>query len=116
MLLVTLAISGGYPTAISAGKVTSEPPPAAALIAPARKPATASSATAPALRSIADGRCRSRVQGPRGLGGPGSRLRTDGHLPWALDGLLRVLLGRGSLAASSIDTLVSDFGRGLPPP
>src|SRR5918997_6317551 len=106
MLLVTLASSGGYPTAISAGKVTSEPPPAAALIAPARKPATASSATAPMLRSIADGRC-SRVRGRGGLRGLGSRLRADGRLPWVLDGSLRALLGRGSLAAPAITTLMA---------
>src|SRR4028119_1820382 len=80
MLLVTLASSGGYPTAISAGNVMSEPPPAAALIAPARKPATARSATAPALRSIADGR-RSWVRGRGRLGSDGSRLQTDGRLP-----------------------------------
>src|ERR687894_430763 len=73
MLLVTLASSGGYPTAISAGNVTSEPPPAAALIAPARKPATAIRATAPALRSIA-GERRSRVRGRGGLGGGGKGL------------------------------------------
>src|SRR4028118_2249104 len=101
MLLVTLASSGGYPTAISAGNVTSEPPPAAALIAPARRPAAAVSATAPALRSIAGGR-RSWVRGRGGLGGDGSRLQTDGRLPWILDGSLRASLGRGSLAASSV--------------
>src|ERR671916_1472153 len=112
MLLVTLASSGGYPTAISAGNVTSEPPPAAALIAPARKPAAASSATAPTLRSIADGR-RSRVRGRGGLRGLGSRLRTDGRLPWILDGSLRDLLGRGSLAASPVSTLMSGVGRRL---
>src|SRR4028119_1929126 len=80
MLLVTLASSDGYPAATSAGKVMREPPPAAALIAPARKPATASSATAPALRSIASGRT-SWVGGRGGLGDDGSRLRTDGWLP-----------------------------------
>src|SRR4028119_723620 len=113
MWLVRLASSGGYPTAISAGNVTSEPPPAAALIAPARKPATAISATAPTLRSIADGR-RSWVRGRGGLGGDGSRLQTDGRLPWILDGSLRISLGGGSLAASSVGPLLGGGGRRLP--
>jgi hypothetical protein len=53
-LLVTFAVSGGCPSATRAGKVTNEPPPAAALIAPATKPATVSNAIAPVLRSIVD--------------------------------------------------------------
>jgi hypothetical protein len=52
-LFVTLALSDGYPTSIRAGKEISDPPPAAALIAPATKPATASSTITPTLRSIA---------------------------------------------------------------
>jgi hypothetical protein len=51
-LFVTLAVSGEYPTAINAGKEISEPPPAAAFSAPAKKPATASRATDPRVRSI----------------------------------------------------------------
>ena len=37
-----LAITGGSPAAIIAGKLTKEPPPAIAFIAPASSPATAS--------------------------------------------------------------------------
>jgi len=41
MELLTLARSGGSPTANSAGKVISEPAPAMLLITPASSPATA---------------------------------------------------------------------------
>lgn len=54
-MLVTLATSGEYPTAIRAGKEISEPPPAAAFKAPAAKPATASKMIAQMLRSIMAG-------------------------------------------------------------
>ena len=40
--LVALAVTDGMPVSSSAGKLTSDPPPAIALIAPARKPAGAS--------------------------------------------------------------------------
>src|SRR5829696_1190018 len=65
MLFVTLAVSGGYPTAIRAGKEISDPPPAAALSAPARKPAAASRTIVSTLRSNATLRGRAA---PRGLG------------------------------------------------
>ena len=51
-MLVTLAVSGGYPMATNAGKDTSEPPPAAALIAPATPPTRASKPMVPMLSSM----------------------------------------------------------------
>ena len=41
--VVALAATDGTPAAIRAGRVTNEPPPARAFIAPARRPAPASS-------------------------------------------------------------------------
>lgn len=54
-MLVTLAVSGGYPIATNAGKETNEPPPAAALIIPATKPEKASNTIDPALKSTMEG-------------------------------------------------------------
>src|SRR5919112_2116610 len=84
MLLVTLAISGGNPTAISAGKVTSEPPPAAALMAPATKPAKVSNTSAPPLGSIMNGCCSSGCARDRSDSSGGWSL-AHGHLRCALE-------------------------------
>src|SRR5918999_3592818 len=79
-LLVTLAVKGEYPTAIRAGKEIRDPPPAAALSAPARKPATASRAIAPTLSSNANLRDRAAPPG-RGLQGGATARRVQDELP-----------------------------------
>jgi len=44
-VLVVFAVTEGTPTAINAGKVTNEPPPASAFIMPAIRPAPATSSS-----------------------------------------------------------------------
>ncbi len=70
MSLVTLAESGGNPTAMSTGKVSRDPAPAMVLTAPAATPVTATTASSRGVMGSASARAATGLadRGGRSIG------------------------------------------------